>query len=101
MNCIRPKKGKSVDDLCRNVGCDLADHPMEDDEEELDLIEAKSNFGLPTEALIPKIPAEGLLSSEKREPPLPIPAINHNKTKDIFQELKDEMKTDSLLITSQ
>jgi hypothetical protein len=100
MNGIRPKKGKSADELCRTTGCDLGKHPIEDDDEEgeLDLIEAKSNFGLPTEALIPKIPASGLALSSEKEPPLPIPSFNH-KAKTIFLEKKDDLKSpESLLI---
>ncbi|XP_035705429.1 pyrokinin-1 receptor-like isoform X2 [Folsomia candida] len=100
-----PKKGKSADDLCRNTGCDLANHPVEDEEEEegeLDLVEAKSSFGLPTEALIPKTPTSGLsiLTAEKEEPPPPIPILSH-KNKFIYNELKEDLKLENMLITSQ
>ncbi len=108
-NGIRPT-GKSTDNLlCRNVGCDLANpHPIEDhddDERHLDLMEAKSSFGLPTQALIPKIPVSRLsdviLATEKEEPPPPIPILNQ-KSKNIYNETKDELKPErSLLITTQ
>lgn len=107
MSSTRPKKGKSADDLCKNAGCDYAEQPpvMEDDEEEehLNLMEAKSNFGLPTEALIPKIPASGILSLEKEEPPPPIPILNHknmNANNNEQRKKEDEVISGNGLISA-
>lgn len=97
MNGLRQRQGKSVDDLCRNMGCDhLCNHPHfieYDEEDKLDGIEAR----LPT-ALIPKSVPLLTTSVGKEEPPPPIPILNH-KNKNIYNET--DLKPENMLITSQ